>query len=188
MGHIERDYKPAPAILKDRGHDIMVSWEGQNAGKIKINGVDYKLLQCHWHSPSEHKINGITFDEELHILHQDSKGVRAVISVLFKIGSPDPFISKLFNHIKSLHPNEEKKLGIVDPGTIGFWSGKYYRYIGSLTIPPCTEGVVWTIFAHPKTLSAEQVQALKEALSDESRENARPIQHLHGRLVEASSH
>ncbi|PKI42835.1 hypothetical protein CRG98_036633 [Punica granatum] len=156
LGKLKRDYKPAPATLVNRGHDIMVTWEGY-AGKININGTYYNLRQCHWHSPSEHTLNGSRYNLELHIVHESSDGKVAVIGILYKYGRPDRFLTKLFHHIsafghgKNKHDDEghdgheEKDLGIVNPGEIKFGSRKYYRYMGSLTVPPCTEGIVWTI-------------------------------------------
>ncbi|CAI0374848.1 unnamed protein product [Linum tenue] len=145
LGRLNRDYKPAPATVKNRGHDITVMWKGE-AGEIKINGTEYKLLQCHWHSPSEHTINGTRYELELHLVHKCSQGNLAVVSIVYKYGRPDRMLSKLFHHIKSVDPKQDKELGIVNPGDIKFGSSrKYYRYLGSLTVPPCTEGVIWTI-------------------------------------------
>ncbi|KAK4281913.1 hypothetical protein QN277_013357 [Acacia crassicarpa] len=181
LGKLKRDYKPAPAILKSRGHDIMVHWKGY-AGQININGTYYKLLQCHWHSPSEHTINEKRFDLELHVVHQAHDGRVAVIGILYKLGRPDPLLSKLLPLIKSLG-EEERDLGILNPGDIKFGSRKYYRYIGSLTIPPCTEGVTWTVVKKVRTASREQVRALRDAVNDGFEENSRPTQGLDGRPI-----
>ncbi|CAI0374841.1 unnamed protein product [Linum tenue] len=194
LGRLNRDYKPAPATVKNRGHDITVMWKGE-AGEIKINGTEYKLLQCHWHSPSEHTINGTRYELELHLVHKCSQGNLAVVSIVYKYGRPDRMLSKvrrqicgideqLFHHIKSVDPKQDKELGIVNPGDIKFGSSrKYYRYLGSLTVPPCTEGVIWTIVQKVRTVSKEQVRALREAVHDGFEANARPIQPLDGRPV-----
>ncbi|XP_062117850.1 alpha carbonic anhydrase 4-like [Humulus lupulus] len=181
LGKLKRDYRPAPATVRNRGHDITVKWKG-HAGKININGTDYGLLQCHWHSPSEHTFNGTRFDLELHIIHLSSSGEIAVVAITYKYGRPDPFLTRLFEHINSVG-HEEKDLGIINPGNIKFGSRKYYRYIGSLTVPPCTEGVIWTIVKKVRTVSREQVHALREAVHDGYEANARPTQKLDGRLV-----
>ncbi|KAL6987200.1 carbonic anhydrase, partial [Sarracenia purpurea var. burkii] len=165
LGKLKRDYSPAPATVKNRGHDITVAWKG-NAGKININGSDYKLLQCHFHSPSEHTFNGTRYHLELHIVHLSSNGTIAVVGIIYKYGRPDPFLAKVIGYISSIGKEKEKELGIVNPGDIKFGSRKYYRYIGSLTVPPCTEGVVWTIIKKVRTVSREQVQALRDAVHD----------------------
>ncbi|KAG4980972.1 hypothetical protein JHK85_034930 [Glycine max] len=91
---IQRNYQPANATLISSEHDIMVNWT-ENAGHITINGTQYQLAQGHWHSPSEHRINGIRYDLELHMVHISSAGRLAVTGVLYKFGRPDDeFISK----------------------------------------------------------------------------------------------
>ncbi|XP_052175160.1 alpha carbonic anhydrase 4-like isoform X1 [Diospyros lotus] len=175
MGNLTIDYKPAPATLQNRGHDIAVYWNG-DAGGININGIDFKLQQCHWHSPTEHVFDGIRHQLELHAVHMSSNGTIAVIGILYKYGSPDPFLAKLMADIKSLG-KEDKDVGIVNPEDIKFGSIEfYYRYMGSLTAPPCTEGVVWTVLSKVRTVSREQVQALRDAVHDGFEYNARPIQ------------
>ncbi|KAG5049446.1 hypothetical protein JHK85_010549 [Glycine max] len=89
-------------------------------------------------------LNGTKFDLELHAIRTTSKGEFAVIGILYKIGSPDPFFSKLLNDIKS-SVDKDIDVGVINPREIKFKSRPYYRYVGSLTTPPCTEGVVLTI-------------------------------------------
>ncbi|KAL2965363.1 hypothetical protein AAZX31_16G057200 [Glycine max] len=181
LGELQKVYKPAPAVLKNMGHYITVRWNG-DAGQLRINGNYYKLIQFHWHTPSEHTLNGLKFDLELHAVHQNSKGETAVIGIWYKIGSPDPFLSKLLNNIKSIR-DKDIDLGVINPGDIYFRSRKYYRYVGSLTNPPCTEGVVWSFVKEVKTVSMEQLSALKGAVHHGFEENARPTQALKGRQV-----
>ncbi|CBI33384.3 hypothetical protein VitviT2T_013042 [Vitis vinifera] len=179
---LKRDYKPAPAVVKNRGHDVTVEWKGY-AGKININGTYFKLQQCHWHSPSEHTFNGSRYNLELHVIHLSSDEKIAVIGITYKYGRADPFLTRMLRHIDSLPVGEEKELGIVNPGDIKFGSRKYYRYIGSLTVPPCTEGVIWTISKKVRTATREQVRALRKAVQDGYEANARPSQEVDGRTV-----
>ncbi|KAL5810544.1 hypothetical protein ACOSQ3_027264 [Xanthoceras sorbifolium] len=181
LGQLKRDYKPAAAVVKNRGHDIAVMWKGY-AGKININGTDYRLVQCHWHYPSEHTFNGSRYELELHAVHKSSSGNLAVVAIVYEYGHPDAFLSRMLKHIKSVG-KEEKEIGIVNPGDIKFGSRKYYRYMGSLTVPPCTEGVVWTIVKKVRTVSREQVRALLEKVHDGFEGNARPTQPLDARPV-----
>ncbi|PQP95972.1 alpha carbonic anhydrase 4-like [Prunus yedoensis var. nudiflora] len=92
---LQMSYKPCNATMKNEGHYIAMEWEG-DAGSVKINGTDYFLKQCHWHSPSEHSINGIRYDLELHMLHRSpNPNNKAVVALLFKIGRPNPLLSKV---------------------------------------------------------------------------------------------
>lgn len=177
---LQRNYKTAPAVLRNRGHDISVGWKG-DAGSVAINGTDYDLLQCHWHTPSEHTLNGKRYHMELHMVHNSSNGQIAVISILYKLGRPDPFLQQFLEHVKSVVT--ELDLGIVHPIKIKLGSRRYYRYTGSLTAPPCTEGVLWTIIKKVRTVSREQIRALRGAVYDGFEENTRPIQALNGRQV-----
>ncbi|KAL9318203.1 hypothetical protein ACSQ67_014720 [Phaseolus vulgaris] len=188
LGELKKHYKPQNATVKNRGHDIELKW-GEDAGSININATDFFLHQCHWHSPSEHTINGRRYDLELHMVHEskskNGKTKIAVVGILFKIGRPDPILSKLSEIIKSMGENEvEKKIGVFDPSEIKLGGKKYYRYIGSLTVPPCTEGVIWTINKKIKSVSRAQVNLLREAVHDHAELNSRPRQALNKRGIQ----
>ncbi|XP_057743640.1 alpha carbonic anhydrase 7-like [Arachis stenosperma] len=188
LGVLRKNYKPHNATLVNRGHDISLRWNG-DAGSIDINGTQLFLKQCHWHSPSEHTINGRRYDMELHMVHEspeaNGKTKVAVVGLLFKIGRPNPILSKLSNYIKSLvDKEEEKNIGVFDPSEIKFGGKKYYRYMGSLTVPPCTEGVIWTINKKVGTVSREQINLLREAVHDHAEKNARPTQPLNRRGIQ----
>ncbi|XP_021860072.2 alpha carbonic anhydrase 7 isoform X2 [Spinacia oleracea] len=138
-------YKSGNATVKNRGHDIMIEWEGEES-KIQMNCTTYILKQCHWHSPSEHTVNGKRFAAELHLVHQSSDNKIAVIGLLYKLGKPNRFLNKLMEKLKLVpHALDKTNAGEINPGEIKLRGNKYYRYKGSLTTPPCTEGVVWTI-------------------------------------------
>ncbi|KAM6568807.1 hypothetical protein CsatB_016792 [Cannabis sativa] len=99
LGEINMNYyKPSNATINNRGHDIAIEWL-EDAGSIKINGTDYFLKQCHWHSPSEHTLNGRRFDLELHMVHQsheiNQESKIAVTALFYKIGKPNWFLSKI---------------------------------------------------------------------------------------------
>ncbi|KAG6771840.1 hypothetical protein POTOM_023232 [Populus tomentosa] len=112
------------------------------------------------------------YDMELHMLHTTSEQKIAVIGYLYKIGKPDAFLSKLLNDIMSMTDQILKRnIGIVDPREIKFGGKKYYRYMGSLTTPPCKQGVIWTINKKIRTISKDQVRALRVAVHDVSSQN-----------------
>ncbi|XP_013615681.1 PREDICTED: alpha carbonic anhydrase 7-like, partial [Brassica oleracea var. oleracea] len=119
------------ATIKNRGHDIMLKFEDGAAGSIKINGFQYELQQLHWHSPSEHTINGRRFALELHMVHEGKKGRMAVVTVLYKIGRADTFIRSLEKELEAITDldDAEKHVRMIDPKQIKIGSRKYYRYI-----------------------------------------------------------
>ncbi|XP_019167782.1 PREDICTED: alpha carbonic anhydrase 7-like [Ipomoea nil] len=184
---MRKHYKPANATVRNRGHDIAIEWHG-DAGSVIINGTDYFLKSAHWHSPSEHTINGRRYALELHMVHQNTDqnltNQIAVIGVLYKIGKPDAFLSKLMRNISSMIDRDvEKELGMFDPSDIKMRSKRHYRYMGSLTVPPCTEGVIWTINKKVRTASRKQIKLLREAVHDYAERNARPLQALNRREI-----
>ncbi|KAL0338512.1 UNVERIFIED_CONTAM: Alpha carbonic anhydrase 7 [Sesamum angustifolium] len=182
------NYRPANALLKNRGHDIQIEWL-DDAGSLCINGTQYSLRYAHWHSPSEHTYNGKRYALELHLVHKATdpavENKIAVIGVFYKTGQPDPFLSKLMTNITSMarKKDDERSLGLVDPKEIQICSKRYYRYMGSLTVPPCTEGVIWTIKEKVKTVSMEQLELLRKAVHDYAEHNARPLQPHNGRHI-----
>ncbi|XAR69153.1 Carbonate dehydratase [Bertholletia excelsa] len=185
---MKRNYIPTNAIVKNRGHDISLQWVFREAGSIKINGTDYFLQQAHWHSPSEHSINGRRYDMELHMVHVNPdpnvKNKIAVHGVLYKIGRPDEFLFQLMKNISSMTDKKaERNMGVIDPKGIKLGSSKYYRYMGSLTVPPCTEGVIWIINKKVRTVSRDQVKLLREAVHDYAERNARPVQPINSREI-----
>ncbi|XP_075507297.1 alpha carbonic anhydrase 7-like [Primulina tabacum] len=161
------NFKASNATFKNRGHDIQIKWIG-DAGSIFINDTVYRLRYAHWHSPSEHTINGIRY----YTYFGDN-----CLSNLF--------IPKLMTNISSMVGKRhlEMSLGIVDPNDIVIRSKRFYRYMGSLTIPPCTEGVIWTINKVVKSVSKDQVKLLRQAVQDYAEENARPLQQINNRGV-----
>ncbi|XP_051149461.1 alpha carbonic anhydrase 4-like isoform X2 [Andrographis paniculata] len=180
LGGLKRTYKPAPAVIKNRGHDITVTWQG-DAGGVVINRTEYQLLQCHWHTPSEHTVDEKRFKMEIHLVHKNLAGQISVVGILYKLGRPDPFLAKLLENIKTCG-HKGTNIGVVDPWDIKFGSRKYFRYVGSLTVPPCTEGVLWTILKKVRTVSQEQMRALRDAVHDGFEDNARPIQRNSGTM------
>ncbi|XP_051138814.1 alpha carbonic anhydrase 4-like [Andrographis paniculata] len=180
LGDLIRQYQAAPAVLKNRGRDIEVEWTG-DAGGIVIKGTYYELVQCHWHIPAEHKINGVRKNMELHIVHESPQGNIAVVAYLYIIGPADPFLERFIPFLPS--NRQGVSVGVVDPSDIGFSSREYYRYNGSLTVPPCSENVTWTVFRKEKTVSPQQISALQNSVNNGITGNARPIQPLNGRTV-----
>ncbi|MQM08977.1 hypothetical protein Taro_041834 [Colocasia esculenta] len=185
LGRLKRSYKPAHARLRNRGHDIMLEWT-EDAGSIHIGGTKYYLKQCHWHSPSEHTVNGRRFEMEVHLVHQSSENKTAVLGIMYRRGRPDTFLSELMELIDDVAKTRdaERDVGVVNPWHIKLGSRKYYRYLGSLTTPPCSEGVLWTITRKVRTVSMEQLRLLRDAVHDDAERNARPEQPISDRMIQ----
>ncbi|CAD6265211.1 unnamed protein product [Miscanthus lutarioriparius] len=185
LGYLKTSYRPAQATIVNSGHDVMVSFKG-DAGSLVINGTTYNLKQLHWHTPSEHTIDGRRYDLELHLVHQTSANKTAVIGILYEIGAiKDPFLLWLEPSIRSIENTKDqpKDIGVVDPnGACGIGS-VYYRYMGSLTTPPCTEEVVWTVVNKISPVGKDQVKLLRDALQDGNTMNARPLQEVNNRDI-----
>ncbi|MQM21244.1 hypothetical protein Taro_054280 [Colocasia esculenta] len=155
-----------------------------DAGLLQIDGVLYMLKQCHWHSPSEHEIYGWRPDLEMHMVYQSSDNKIAVVGVLYTYGVPDPFLAQLEEPLKRIAYGGEKSVSVgnMSPPNLERLQ-PYFRYQGSLTTPPCTEGVVWTVLQEVRTASYEQVMLLRAAVEEDMKNNARPIQPRNGRSI-----
>ncbi|XP_057859218.2 alpha carbonic anhydrase 7-like [Cryptomeria japonica] len=179
LGELQTSYKEANASLKNNGHDVMLRW-AKGAGSIQVDGVNFTLRQCHWHSPAEHLIGGTRYPLEIHMVHQPADNKTVVIGILYKYGKPDTFLAQVLPFISEA----EESLGMIDPKHIKFGSRKYYTYTGSFTTPPCTEGVTWIIIHKVRSVSRDQVRNLIAAVHDGFGKNARPIQSENGRTIE----
>ncbi|KAG6541257.1 hypothetical protein Mapa_017308 [Marchantia paleacea] len=175
-------YVPSPAVLFNDGHALEVDVE--NAGHFWVDGEDYTLLHFHFHSPSEHVIDGIQPPLEMHMVHESADGTKlAVIGIPFKEGPPSPFLDEFWSKVP-LVDKKEKKVDIgqlvVDAPHLHL-GPNYARYKGSLTTPPCTQDIIWTVsLDNWNTISADQIRAFRQVLPEPS---ARPTQKLHGRDV-----
>jgi carbonic anhydrase len=169
-------YKGKVVALKNNGHTLEAQVEGSNT--LTIDGVDFELKQFHFHTPSENEINGKQYPLEGHFVHADKNGNLAVIAVMFDMGSEN---AQLANLMKTL-PKTGKMVTLAQPFDIKDMLpsySAYYRFNGSLTTPPCSEGVRWFVLKATKSLSADQEKALSGVMGH----NNRPIQAQHARLV-----
>ncbi|KAA8518693.1 hypothetical protein F0562_016533 [Nyssa sinensis] len=133
-------------------------------------------------------VYGVRYALELHMVHESPdlnvKNKIAVVGLLYKIGEADVFLSKLSRNISSMMNSlEESNMGEIDPTDIKMGGRSYYKYIGSLTVPPCSEGVIWIINEEVATVSKKQVELLRDAVHDYAESNARPLQALNNREV-----
>ncbi|MDH4183752.1 MAG: carbonic anhydrase family protein, partial [Nitrospinota bacterium] len=172
----EIHYQPSGGTVVNNGHTIMFT--PTDAGYIVISAKRYNVAQIHFHSPSEHTVNNGSFAMESHIVHKAEDGTLAVVATLFKSGAANSVVDQLFSSANSAVDKETTLAGTIDPQGLLFWYKSYFRYAGSLTTPPCSEGVNWTVLEGIMSVSEAQAQALTSLVGP----NARPIQPLNGRF------
>jgi carbonic anhydrase len=165
---------PAKEILQSN-HSIQVNFKDGNI--VAIDNMTFKLKQANIRTPSEHKIQGKSFPLEVQFLHTDTKGKVAIVSVLFKEGRANSGLAKI---IKQL-PNDSDKPAALKSRLLASEmipsNQDYYRFSGSLTTPPCTEGINWVLIKTPMTASKEQLETLAY------RDNNRPLQPINARII-----
>ncbi len=151
---------------------------------IVSDGVRYDLVQFHFHHPSEEAVKGKLTDMVVHLVHKSSDGKYAVVAVrlLENRGEPNALLSTLWTNLPKSAGQTEKIADMVNAGGFLPADRAYWTYTGSLTIPPCTEGVKWFVLQQEMPLSREQLRAYTAMF----RVSSRPLQDLHGRKIEAS--
>ncbi len=176
-------YHPVPLDLINNGHSIQQNFASGNGNTITVDGKKYEMRQFHFHHPSEEAIDGKHYDMVAHFVHQSQDGQYAVIGVLIKEGKPNSLITTLWGNLPA-EKEKANKSAAVEVNAIHLIPAKhtYYRYRGSLTTPPCTEGITFFILDTPMELSKEQIAKFAEYYPD----NARPDQPLNGRTIEHS--
>ena len=152
------DYRMSGGEIFNNGHTIEVEVDGEN--RLRLGGTEYRLLQFHFHTASEHRIDGRGFDMEMHLVHQSAAGNLAVIGVFLQRGSSSAGLAPIFANLPALDSPIGVKEELPEPfNPISFLpkSSDFYEYGGSLTTPPCTEGVRWIVMAEPLTISDEDL-------------------------------
>lgn len=176
---IYAQYKPSKAKIINNGHTIQINLTA--AGSFRLKNAEYKLVQLHFHTPSEEKINGKNYPMGAHLVHKSADGHLAVIALLIKQGKENAALKNVFLNLPTTENTTdlvtEVNVGHILPGSL-----KYYRFNGSLTTPPCSEQVVWHVVEKPIELSKTQINAFRKIFKN----NARPIQPLNERVVEES--
>ena len=179
---IQFDYKSSPLNIVDNGHTIQVNYKpGSN---ITVGDKQFMLAQFHFHKPSEEKIHGRQYDMVIHLVHKDSAGNLAVIGLLVKSGKENPTIKTVWDHLPKEVGQETPIAGVsINAVELLPADHNYYSFAGSLTTPPCNEGVAWMVFATPVEFSAAQIARFAEIYSM----NARPAQPTNGRKIDESN-
>lgn len=172
------NYPPGAFRVVNNGHTIQAIPE--RPGTLELDGRPYRLQQLHFHEPSEHRIEGTAYPMEMHLVHRDQRGHIVVLGVLMQRGRPHASLAELWERIPTM-PGARTKTTVIDPRALLPGSTHHYAYDGSLTTPPCTEGVRWLVLEEPIPITDAQVREFVGIVGD----NARPIQPLHHRTVES---
>ncbi len=178
LAPIQFDYKPSKLRLIDNGHTIQVIYEPGSS--ITVGNRRYELQQFHFHHPSEEEIDGKHYDMVAHLVHSDRDGKLAVVAVLLTQGAGNPLMQLLWNHLPREKEREIEVEG-VKPNAADLLPAnrRYFTFPGSLTTPPCTEGVTWFVLQTPTEISSAEIAKFAELYPM----NARPVQSLNGRTV-----
>jgi len=172
------NYASAPLSIVDNGHTIQVNYSPGST--LIVGNKTYTLKQLHFHHPSEENVNGHAYDMVAHLVHADDGGHLAVVAVFFEKGKANDLIDLVWKNI----PKEKEKAIDVSGATVNATDllpndRGYYTFAGSLTTPPCSEGVTWYVMKNPVPLSEAQVGAFARLYPT----NARPIQASNGREI-----
>lgn len=180
-GHLQAlnlEYRTSAEKVINNGHTIQVTVKEED--NFILDGEKFTLRQYHFHTPSENQINGHTFPLEVHFVHSKEDGDLAVVAVMFEVGKENPALDPL---IAAMPKEQNQQVNIdsdVDLRALFPEDLHYYRFSGSLTTPPCSEGLRWLVLKQPVTLSQAQLDVFKQALKTS---NNRPLQYLNGRMI-----
>jgi carbonic anhydrase len=179
---IEFHYKAAALKLVNNGHTIMA--EAKPGSYIVADGVRYDLVQFHFHHPSEEAVKGRLSEMDAHLVHKSADGKLAVVAVRMKedLNTANAVLAELWAHLPKTTGAEDKTVEMVNPAGLLPADRGYWTYTGSLTTPPCTEGVKWLVLENEVPVSRDQVRTFGLLFHI----NSRPLQDAHGRKIEAS--
>ncbi|WGE87136.1 carbonic anhydrase family protein [Actinobacillus equuli subsp. haemolyticus] len=162
--------------IENNGHTLQAT-PTQAVSPIQLDNKQFILKQFHFHTPSEHTFKRKHFPIEAHFVHQSAQGELAVLAVMFKQGEENPALTPLITKILA---NGESTKNVLNPQQLLPKSQEYFRLNGSLTTPPCSEGVNWVVFKTPLDASKAQIDSMKKIIGQE---NNRPVQPINSRIV-----
>jgi carbonic anhydrase len=178
LPHLEVNYKPGGYEVINNGHTVQINY--QPGSFIEIAGHEFELKQFHFHAPSENTIEGVRFPMEAHFVHLDNDGKIAVVAVMFEEGEKNSELAKGWRHTPKEVGGVNEVIELINADVLLDSTHEYYRFNGSLTTPPCTEGVTWLVFKHYDQISAEQIAAFVKIVPFA---NNRPLQPINARTI-----
>jgi carbonic anhydrase len=170
-------YEPAPGRIVNARHTIEVM--SQAGGTLEVSGRVYTLEEFHFHEPSEHQLNGLIYPMEVHLVHRDRSGHLVVVAVLMDHGSETPNFAAVWEQIPAALQAEAREI-LFNAQDLLPDNLHHYAYDGSLTTPPCTEGVHWIVLKEPIPITDAHLQRFVSLVGH----NARPVQPLNEREIE----
>jgi carbonic anhydrase len=175
---ISIDYKAVATDDLNNGHTVQVNFA--KGSTFSVDGKTFTLKQYHFHTPSENRINGKSFPMEAHFVHADKDGNLAVIALMFKEGKVNSALQTILDNMPQ-NAGDEHNLSATKLNAISLLpeNKEYYRFNGSLTTPPCSEGVLWIVMKHPVEASKAQLEAFSKVLG----KNNRPVQPVNSRAI-----
>jgi len=175
---IQFDYKPGGLEILNNGHTIQVNRAAGSS--ITVGGEKYELLQFHFHTPSENTVNDTAFPIEMHLVHKNARGELAVVGVFSRAGGKNAVLEKAWEHMPR-KAGDKKMITSVSINAADLLPADrgYYSFKGSLTTPPCSEGVKWMVLKTPTEVSGEQIKQFTGVIGT----NARPVQPIHARTL-----
>jgi carbonic anhydrase len=176
-GQAALDYRQHPLRIVNNGHTIQVNVDPGST--CTIGNIRYDLAQFHFHHPSEHLLAGRPFDMECHFVHRSSAGGLAVVGVFIKAGTRNEALAPVFDALPRTQGPEVRSPATINLAAMLPRAGGYFRYMGSLTTPPCSEGLTWTVFKEPTEASPDQIRQFAALFPN----NARPVQRTNRRFV-----
>jgi carbonic anhydrase len=171
-------YQPGGQEVVNNGHTVQINYAPGST--LEVDGHSFELKQFHFHAPSENVIEGKPFPMEAHFVHADAAGNLAVISVMFKVGAGNAELAKAWAQMPEAAGGKHALAAPVSATALLPAGHDYYRFNGSLTTPPCSEGVVWLVMKDTATASQAQVEKFMHAMHHP---NNRPVQPLNARVV-----
>jgi carbonic anhydrase len=172
------NYTGSNGTVVNNGHTIQVDVQGDNF--ITVRGVSYRLLQFHFHTPSEEQINGTRYPMVAHLVHKNDDGQLAVVGIMLDVGLANVLLDKVWTYMP-LDAGDRVRMprGVLNLNELLPADQRYYQFIGSLTTPPCSEGVLWMVMKQPVQISRNQLRLFRQLYPF----NARPVQPVNGRPV-----
>ncbi len=175
---LQPSYAAGSTTIVNNGHTVQVDFEPGNT--LVVDDVTFTLKQMHFHAPSENQIAGQSFPMEAHFVHADTAGNLLVVALMFKEGEAHSALAKIWTALPAKAGPALPLANAVTPMTFMPKTMDYYRFSGSLTTPPCSEGVRWLVLKTPASVSKVQVDAFEHSIGHH---NNRPVQPLNGRVI-----